>query len=805
MFCPENGIIEIRAFEKNGRIFSGYYDRGHIPDATKRIRDFEETDGFEGIYVVFNETNPALLARKKNRIALATKNDRSTSDADVTRRRWFLIDCDPERPSGISASDEEKAAGVEKAYQVRDMLLGVFGEIEPVICDSGNGAHLLYKVDLEPSEENNGLIKKCLIALASIFDDSKVKIDLSVWNQARLTKLYGTTARKGDHTDDRPHRKSRIIHIPESIKIVKRGALENLAKMAPTSAPSAQRTTTPTTPYKTGGEFDLRAWMDKYGGSLPEYTEKTKSKFRFFWEFKTCPWDPGHTDGAAWVGQFNNGAVAAGCHHNGCSGEDWHTLREKFEGKKPTLPKTDVSRILQQQPKKDGAAIAEGEKDETPERKKLDFTPFKSGHVIRDYIDLFMDRTGGHAIFKYASALTAIALVTDRRAVSRLSFGDVHPNVFCLLLGMTSDSGKTSTVKEFTDLSINIHEDFRNKELPNRFSPEGFFKALSAQPKGFLAKDEISALIAGMNRSGGYLAAFREDLCEFYDNPGVKIRQLSKDTITASEIFVQVLAATTLESFEKHIDPIDLESGFLARFLIFNPGDEQPVQIPVRIRTQQNQDEINALKNHLKDIYLAIKKFATLNFIFSETALKKYDLWNEIRVTGQKSTIERSISARLRTYVFKLAILYYIGAPEFLTDVEPVVEKETSRFRYGEQDSRVGIFTHAEITVPDYWFGIALRHISEYFLPQAVKCMGEAIDNGNETNINLILRCLKKAEGKQLGRADLLLKVRRNVSAKDLDDIIKTLWLEGKIDCFDQAIPGKNGRTYTKTVYKLEV
>ena len=43
-----------------------------------------------------------------------------------------------------------------------------------------------------------------------------LELDQVVFNPARLTKLYGTTTRKGDHTQDRPHRLARIISLPEA-------------------------------------------------------------------------------------------------------------------------------------------------------------------------------------------------------------------------------------------------------------------------------------------------------------------------------------------------------------------------------------------------------------------------------------------------------------------------------------------------------------------------------------------------------------------------------------------------------------
>src|SRR5271155_92148 len=98
---------------------------------------------------------------------------------------------------------------------------------EPVVADSGNGYHLLYRIDL-PSDDG-GLVKRVLAALAAQFNTPEVKIDEKVFNPARIVKLYGTKARKGDHTDERPHRWSKIIKMRDELQVVRKELLEAMA------------------------------------------------------------------------------------------------------------------------------------------------------------------------------------------------------------------------------------------------------------------------------------------------------------------------------------------------------------------------------------------------------------------------------------------------------------------------------------------------------------------------------------------------------------------------------------------------
>jgi hypothetical protein len=159
------------------------------------------------VYVTLNPVNPALLARASNRLRTVGRNDALTSDADITKRRWLPIDLDPVRPSGISSTDQEHLLAVERAFQVRETLCRD-GWPHPIVGDSGNGANLLYRVEL-PSGDHE-LVKRCLQALAARFDDDRMKIDQKVFNPARIWRLYGTVNRKGDNVAERPHRLARV-------------------------------------------------------------------------------------------------------------------------------------------------------------------------------------------------------------------------------------------------------------------------------------------------------------------------------------------------------------------------------------------------------------------------------------------------------------------------------------------------------------------------------------------------------------------------------------------------------------------
>lgn len=235
--------VELRALnvaERNGflRTWSGYFD-----DALELAKEAYRLDSLNPQYVsvTVNEVNSALLARSYNKARPMAKGDSSTSDSDISRRCWLVVDLDPARPSGISSTDSEKEAALETAYAAIDDL-SLDGWPEPILADSGNGYHVLYRIDLENSSENKTLCENVLKALAQRYDSDAVKVDTSLANASRIVKFYGTMARKGDSTDDRPHRRSGLISVPKIINAVNAELLQKLAKELPAPVPSDYRT-----------------------------------------------------------------------------------------------------------------------------------------------------------------------------------------------------------------------------------------------------------------------------------------------------------------------------------------------------------------------------------------------------------------------------------------------------------------------------------------------------------------------------------------------------------------------------------
>lgn len=291
------------------RTVSGYFN-----DMSKMAAAADRWSGrVPAVYTTLNPVVPDLLARASNRLI---ENVRSTTtDRDIVRRIWLPVDFDVVRPAGISSTAEEHEAALSQARRCREFLRER-GWPDPIYADSGNGAHLDYRIDL-PTEST--LVQRVLAFLATKFNGAGVHVDVATYNPARIWKVYGTKVCKGDSTATRPHRMSGIIECPAKLIVVTDSQLTDLVGPEPVKAK-------PERPYEVH-QFDIDAWVDRHQHRLPPLGNKRPWNGGWKREFQYCPWSADHTTNSAYIGQLSSGAVVAGCRHNSCASKTWHDLK----------------------------------------------------------------------------------------------------------------------------------------------------------------------------------------------------------------------------------------------------------------------------------------------------------------------------------------------------------------------------------------------------------------------------------------------------------------------------------------------
>ena len=450
VFKNDSELVEIRILGKF--TYSGYYK--NIDKLIEDIKPYEELQD-QQIYFTLNDIEDGCYGRAQcEKIIKSPKT--TTNDNNITHRSWVLIDYDPVRVSGTNATDEEFELAHKKAQQVF-LYLRKCGFSDPVICKSGNGYHTVYKVDMPNTEEVRDMLSQFLQSVAMMFTDAKVDIDESVFNAARICKLYGTTAKIGANLPERPWRMSEIVYVPDEIKVNDISLFQRVASLLPKEEP---KPTTPY-PYRGGGSnepFDLEKFLNEHN---VQYKKETCAKWTKY-VLDHCFFNPEHKGKDAAIIQMASGAIKYTCLHNTCQQHTWQEVRQMLD---PTAyqPRQIPQPYPSQTVKPQAAAVTRQQvqqltiKPETAELGKKwfslkdikkvninDFEHFKTGFTELDkkirglFFSSLMIVSGSNASGKSSWLNTLILNAIQQNYKCALWSGELRPDVLKTWLQMVA-------------------------------------------------------------------------------------------------------------------------------------------------------------------------------------------------------------------------------------------------------------------------------------------------------------------------------------------------------------------------------
>lgn len=204
----EPSILELRALKP----------KGHTPPLQPITKHFRVKDhaGPEACKCAFEAEALKLNALGYNVYIVMNPivesfTGKAVTDEDIAYRDLLLIDIDRVGDTSEPATDTE----VEAAKLVADRIAtftAARGWSDALRVMSGNGHHLYYVLkDIPNNQEATKVIQQTLRNLAQTFDNEIVKVDTTVFNASRITKVPGTIMRKGTESSDRPYRMAVVL------------------------------------------------------------------------------------------------------------------------------------------------------------------------------------------------------------------------------------------------------------------------------------------------------------------------------------------------------------------------------------------------------------------------------------------------------------------------------------------------------------------------------------------------------------------------------------------------------------------
>lgn len=315
VFKDNHELVEIRILDpETKRSYSGYFT--NIETILSEIKRYEKCN----LYFTLNVIDPACYSREQHD-KISTRPKSTTSDNEIIARKWCLIDIDCEKPSDTNSTDGEKELAKQVVNNVYKFLRDE-GFEQPVICDSANGFHLLYKQAMLSNPQNTEIMKNFLKVLDLYFSTDKVKIDCSTFNPSRICKLYGVISRKGSNTKERPQRESKFIRVPKEVKVTPNEYFEKVAGYLPVPEKKDRSN------HYGAASFDLDEFLSKHNIGVRNIVE-SKDYTKYILE--TCPFNSSHTAPDSAVFKMRDGSFGFKCLHNSCSQYTFKDFRSHFE------------------------------------------------------------------------------------------------------------------------------------------------------------------------------------------------------------------------------------------------------------------------------------------------------------------------------------------------------------------------------------------------------------------------------------------------------------------------------------------
>lgn len=444
VFVGDGNFTEVRIL---GRFqYSGYFKS--FDNLYCQLEPYTKMDD-EQIYFVLNSIDPSCYGRQQCEKFVKSPKI-TTNDNDIVRRRWILCDFDPIRRSGTNSTDEMLELAHKKAQDVF-VFLRDNGFTTPVICKSGNGWHLLIKVDFEVSDETADVVKRFLKYLGSKFTDDKVDFDEKNFNNARISKLYSTVAKKGANIPEMPWRKSEIVFVPDVLVPTPFEKVKEIADMLP----EEERKVSPNRrQYNVHSQFDLRSWLFEHNIVYKEERQGDGTKF----VLEHCPWEDTHSSKQKWDSALflsSSGQITFSCFHSHCKDKTWFDVRTFYEPDAYNRPAYQPRRNAPQKPKYEI-------KDEIPELgekwlsmssiKKVDISGLehvKTGftELDRNIVGLFMSEvtilSGNNGSGKSSWLNTLLLNIIEQGEKVALWSGELRPDILKAWIQMAA-AGKMS-------------------------------------------------------------------------------------------------------------------------------------------------------------------------------------------------------------------------------------------------------------------------------------------------------------------------------------------------------------------------
>jgi len=413
-----------------------------------------------------------------------------------------------------------------------------------------------------------------------------------------------------------------------------------------------------------------------------------------------------------------------------------------------------------------------------------DFPEIDSG-LFKDYVDFGKRVSYSLHEFHFAAMLTIISMTLGRRVLIQVGMTKVYTNVFTMVVGHTTISGKSVACNMAID---SFGPAITYEEPIAKFNSTNILRGTISE----------AALVQGLNDTYNSLwyyddcAGFFEDagswnahvlgtLCSLYDGSPI-VRTLSKrgkgDEKYKWECpwpFVSLLFNTTNKDIEQVASARLFSSGFFPRLMWFYGQGGQP---------RKNEDVSESDKTILKEICRSVAdlremvgKLENDSIVFGVCEeIEDWKLNATLGKLGKEDEAYRTAVARGFIHAYKIATI--------LTMVDKNHQRDIFAFEPVEYPIK--------IKIPKEHAVAAIKIVERYLIPRMMFVYDLCNHTDNKNHQIIVMKALN-----QLGGVSDRTKVlrRTHLNSKDLNIALKTMIESGEIKVCEKTKPGNDKPT----------
>ena len=544
VLCEPGGWHELRVLAgRNGKeITNGYFNS---PELLAKAAATLNQRG-RNVYFTLNPALAQLSARAENHVV--ERAERATKDYEIASRRWLLIDIDPKRASGISSTDAQHEAALDRANQIRQYLMEEWNWAAPILMSSGNGAYLLFRIALDNNDAAKQLLERVLKALAQRFNDDEVEIDVTTFNASRIARIPGSVNRKGDSTETRPHRRAALVDIPPELELVSREQLEPVAgEVAPTDPPAEGSSSA-------SPELHTVLLALEQRGITAKEPQPYKDGLKY--TLSACLFNPDHVGTSVAIIEYASGAKQYSCLHDQCKGRKWGDVLRELKLNRPR-------------------SASAGPTARTPRMKDAPVAPVLKLAALYglagEVVNVILPCSEANDATLLLHLLVGYGNGIGRSAYYRVENTNHYCNLFYVAVGDTSRGRKGTAWGQIRPLLAMAADPLwaQSRIQGGLSSGEGLIAAVAdrneekTDKRLLIVQTEFASVLRVMNREGNTLSAV---IRQAWDDGALHVLT-KRDPLHVQDAHIAIVGHITKEELQRSLSETESANGFGNRFL----------------------------------------------------------------------------------------------------------------------------------------------------------------------------------------------------------------------------------------------